>query len=241
MRTPESTPWYGRYPFRIDTVNFDDDLLIPAGRHTLPPERVAELQKERLTRAMAHCTAQQGYQSTTIADVVKVARTSRSAFYEHFADKEECFLEGYGQMTRAFIGASLEAAAQAPGWQGKLDAGIATYFRWMAEHPEVAISTIVEVHNVGPRGLEARYLALRDWMRTVEGVAVLARRAGADIPDLDEVAYAAIIVTAEAYVHDYARRGVVERVEEVTPRVQALARSLFDHSAGALQHPYDSA
>jgi AcrR family transcriptional regulator len=217
----------------MDSVKIDDDLLIPAGRHTLPPERVAELQKERLMRAMADCTAQQGYQSTTIADVVKVAQTSRSAFYEHFADKEECFLEAYGQMTRAFIGASLEAAAQKADWQDKLDAGIATYFRWMAERPEVAASTIVEVHKVGPRGLEARYRALRDWMRTIEGVAVLAHRAGADIPELDEVACAAIIVTAEAYVHDYARRGVVERVEEVTPRVQALARTLFDHGVQA--------
>lgn len=217
----------------MDSVKIDDDLLIPAGRHTLPPERVAELQKERLIRAMADCTAQRGYQSTTIADVVKVAQTSRSAFYEHFADKEECFLEAYGQMTRAFIGASREAAAQTPDWQGKLDAGIATYFRWMAERPEVAASTIVEVHKVGPRGLEARYRALRDWMRSLQGVAVLARRAGADIPELDEVAVAAIIVTAEAYVHDYARRGMVERVEEVTPRVQALARTLFDNGVQA--------
>jgi len=216
----------------MDSVKIDDDLLIPAGRHTLPPERVAELQKERLMRAMAHCTAQQGYQRTTIADVVKLAQTSRSAFYEHFADKEECFLEAYGQMTRAFIGASIEAGAQTPDWQGKLDAGIATYFRWMAERPEVAASTIVEVHKVGPRGLEARYRALRDWMSTMEGVAILAERAG-DIPELDEVARAAIIVTAEAYVHDYARRGVVERVEEVTPRVQALARTLFDHGVQA--------
>ena len=217
----------------MDTVKIGDDLLIPAGRHTLPPEQVSELQRERLIRAMAQCTAELSYQRTTIADVVKVARTSRSAFYEHFADKEECFLEAYAQMTRAFIGASLEAAAQIPDWRGKLDAGIATYFRWMAERPEVAVSTIVEVHNVGPRGLEARYRALRDWMRTVEGVAVLARRAGDDIPELDEVALAAIIVTAEAYVHDYARRGRVERVGEVTPRVQALARTLFDRGVPA--------
>ncbi len=211
----------------MDDVKIDDDLLIPAGRHTLPPEQVSALQKERLLRAIAHCTAAQGYQSTTIADIVKVARTSRSSFYEHFADKEECFLEAYEQMTRAFIDASLEAAAQTADWRAKLDAGIATYFRWMAERPEVAISTIVEVHNVGPRGLEARYRALRDWMRTVEGAAVLARRTGADIPELDEVAYAAIIVTAEAYVHDYARRGRVQQVEEIAPRVQALARTVF--------------
>ena len=92
----------------------------------------------------------------------------------------------------------------------------------MAEHPEVAISTVVEIHNAGPRGLEARKDALAQWMRTIEGVAILARRGGADVPELDEVAYAAIILTAEAYVHDYARRGCVD---EVVERLRRCRRS----------------
>ena len=144
------------------TVKIDQDLLIPAGRHTLSPREVGQRQRERLIRAMVLCTSEQGYSETTIADVVRVARTSRSAFYEHFADKEECFLAAYEQMTAAFIEASLQAAAGASGWQAKLDAGILTYFRFMAEHPEVAISTVVEIHSAGRRALEARSRALRD-------------------------------------------------------------------------------
>jgi hypothetical protein len=132
-------------------------------------------------------------------------------------------------MTAAFIAASLQAAAQVLDWQAKLEAGISTYFSWMAEHPEVATSTVVEIHNAGRRGLEARSGALTRWMRTIEGVAILAREAGVEIPHLDEVAYVAVILTAEAYVHDYARRGCVEQVAEKAPHVQALARALFEH------------
>ena len=51
----------------------------------------------------------------------------------------------------------------------------------MAAHPEVAISTVVEVHGAGRRALEARARALKLWMRTLEGVAVLARRSGASV------------------------------------------------------------
>lgn len=213
----------------MDTVEIKEELLIPAGRHTLPPERVREMQRERLLRAMVLLASERGYQQTTIADVVRVARTSRSAFYEHFVDKQACFLEAYKSMTRAFIRASLEAAAKEPAWRDKLDVGIATYFRWMAEHPEVATSTIVEIHNVGPGGLEARRNALQDWIRVVESVAVIARRSGEKLPAPGEVAYTAIIVTAESYVHEYARRGAVGQVAEVTSRIQALARSLFEH------------
>jgi AcrR family transcriptional regulator len=206
----------------MDFVKISDELLIPAGRHTLPPEEFAARQRERLLRAMGRCVSDQGYVETTIADVVRYARTSRSAFYKHFASKEECFLGTYEQMTRMRIKASLDAAAEVTGWQEKLDAGIAAYFRWMAEHPEVAITTVVEVHCAGRRALQARRNALVDWMRTVQGVAVLARG-----EPVDEAACAAVILTAEAYVHEYARMRRLEEVVEKTPAVQALALTLL--------------
>jgi AcrR family transcriptional regulator len=212
----------------VDSVNIGDELLIPAGRHTLQPDEVSARQLERLLRAMGQCVSRQGYAETTIADVVRVARTSRSVFYKHFADKEQCFLQTYKQMTKVRIKASLIAAAEVPAWHEKLDVGIATYFRWMAEHPEVAVTTVVEVHCAGRRALEARSKALTGWMRTVEGVAALAREAGAEV-ELDETAYLAIILTAEACVHEYARNGRLDRVVEKAPGVQALARSLFEH------------
>jgi AcrR family transcriptional regulator len=213
----------------MDSVKIDRELLIPAGRHTLPPAEVSERQRERLLRAMASCASELGYQNTTVADVVRVAKTSRSAFYEHFADKQGCFLEVYRRTTEAYINAALEAAAAVEPWREKLEAGIATYFQWMSEHPEVARSTIIEIHEAGREGLAERSKALKLWMRTIEGVAVLARRAGENLPAVDEVAFAAIILTAEGYVHDYARRGCVARVREKTPAVIALARVLFEH------------
>jgi AcrR family transcriptional regulator len=218
----------------VEAVDINQQLLIPTGRHTLPPQEVRERQRERLLRAIASCVSEQGYADTTIADVVRIARTSRTAFYEHFSDKESAFLEAYQQMTAAFIKASLDAAASVTQWQAKLEAGIATYLRWMAEHPEVAITTIVEIHSAGRRGLEARSRALKQWTRTLEGVATLARRDRADLPELDDAVYYAIILTAEMYVHDYARRGCVEQVEEKTPHVQGLARSLFQVDAASI-------
>jgi AcrR family transcriptional regulator len=216
----------------VESIKIDETLMIPAGRHTLPPDKVGERQRERLLRAMVACVGREGYNETTIADVVSVARTSRTAFYEHFGDKQDCFLEAYRQMTGGFIGASLAAAEQVSGWREKLDAGIATYFEWMADHPEVAVSTVVEVHSAGRRALEARSVALEQWMRTLHGVAVLARRSGAEV-DPGEIADAAIVLTAEAQVHDYARRGCVDRVTERSGDVQALAQSLFANGVSA--------
>ncbi len=211
----------------MQTVKIDNELLIPSGRHTLPHAEVSERQRERLLRAMVACVGEQGYAATTISDVVRVARTSRSAFYEQFADKEECFIEAYRRMTDAFIDASLEAAAAVDDWLGKLDAGIATYFSWMAQRPEVAVSTVVEVHAAGRSSLQERARALARWRRTIEGVGVLAERAGAKIARPDETSCAAIVLSAEACVHEYALRGRVHMVGEQTGAVQGLARALF--------------
>jgi AcrR family transcriptional regulator len=211
----------------VDTVKIDDDLLIPAGRHTLPPEEVSQRQRERLVRAIVLCASDRGYERTTIGDVVRVARVSRSAFYENFTDKEACFLEAYRQMTAAFIGASLKEASRVESWDEKLDVGILTYFRFMGSHPEVAHSTVVEIHSAGRAGAKARATALRQWMRTIEGVAILAAREGVEVRQLGEAAYAAIVLTAEAYVQEYAHRRQLDRVVEKASDVQALARALF--------------
>ena len=214
----------------MESIKIDETLMIPPGRHTLSPDTVEERQRERLLRAMVACVGTKGYSETTIADVVAVAHTSRTAFYENFSEKQDCFLEAYRLMTAGFIGASLQAAEQVEGWRDKLDVGIATYYEWMADHPEVAVSTVVEVHSAGRRALEARAVALGLWTRTLKGVAVLARRAGADVNPSD-AAYDAIVLTAEAHVHDYARRGCVQSVPERAHEAQALARSLFGEAA----------
>jgi AcrR family transcriptional regulator len=209
-----------------DELLIHEELLIPRGRHTLPPEEVDARQRERLLRAMGRCVSEQGYIETTIADVVRYARTSRSVFYKHFADKEECFLETYTRMTEARIAASLAAAAEVERWDEKLDVGIEAYFRWMAEHPEVAVTTVVEVHSAGRAAQERRSRALTDWMKTVQGVAVLARHEGVDV-QIGETDAFAIILTAEAYVYEYARKRRLDEVVERAADVQALARSLF--------------
>jgi AcrR family transcriptional regulator len=212
----------------MDDVKIADELLIPAGRHTLSPEEVSARQRERLLRAMGQCVNERGYVETTIADVVRVARTSRTVFYRHFADKEQCFLATYAEMARARIGASLAAANAVDSWREKLRAGIGAYFRWMAEHPEVAVTSVVEVHRAGRTALEARHRALADWARTLDGVAVMAGEEGHKV-SLDEAAYMAILLTAESFVHEYARTGRLDRVIEREPAVQALAAVLFEH------------
>ena len=53
--------------------------------------------RARLTGGLAAAIEEKGYAAVTIADVVARARVSKRTFYEHFADKEACFLALYSE------------------------------------------------------------------------------------------------------------------------------------------------
>ena len=65
---------------------------LPRGRHKLAAEAVRNSQRARIVRAMLECVGRDGYEATTVPQVVATARVSRNAFYEFFADKADCFI-----------------------------------------------------------------------------------------------------------------------------------------------------
>jgi AcrR family transcriptional regulator len=57
-------------------------------------------QEERLIEAMIATAARYGYGETSVARVVAHAGVSRATFYQHFADKEACFLAAYREVAQ---------------------------------------------------------------------------------------------------------------------------------------------
>ena len=79
--------------------------------------------RARLTEGLAAAIAEKGYAAVTIADVVRVARVSKRTFYEHFADKEACFLALYAETTEELLELIGIAVAGARGpWQERIGA-----------------------------------------------------------------------------------------------------------------------
>ena len=48
---------------------------------------------DRLLDGIAASVIERGYRDTTVADIVRHARTSKRTFYEQFASKEDCLIE----------------------------------------------------------------------------------------------------------------------------------------------------
>ena len=56
-------------------------------------EEAADAFRDRLLDGLAASIVDRGYRETTVADIVRRARTSKRTFYEHFPSKEECLIE----------------------------------------------------------------------------------------------------------------------------------------------------
>jgi len=117
---------------------------LPAGRHGLPREFIVQNQRERIVTALVDTVAERGYNATTVANVTKAAAVSRRTFYEHFADKEACFLAAY-EMVADHIAASMRAAAESfEDWPQQVRAALATMLRFLAGEPELARLCMIE-------------------------------------------------------------------------------------------------
>ncbi|HWW67525.1 MAG TPA: TetR/AcrR family transcriptional regulator [Solirubrobacterales bacterium] len=117
---------------------------LPAGRHGLPREFIAQNQRERIITALVDTVAERGYNNTTVANITKAASVSRRTFYEHFADKEACFLAAY-EMVADHIRDSMQAAAGAfEEWPQKVRAALATMLHFLAGEPALARLCMIE-------------------------------------------------------------------------------------------------
>src|SRR4051812_26890861 len=108
-------------------------------------------QRERMLDAMARAVAAKGYAKVTVSDVVSLAGVSRRTFYEHFADKEQCFLDSYAAGSSAII-ASVGATVRDSGaedWHERVRTGMDAYTRLLAANPDLARALLVDVLGAG--------------------------------------------------------------------------------------------
>jgi AcrR family transcriptional regulator len=129
---------------------------LPRRAHDLPARTVRASQRWRLLEAVTEAVARGGYAAASVADVIAIAGVSRKTFYEHFDDKEDCFLAAYDVMSARFAEALAGTGKSAGDAAARTEARVRSYVRGMAREPAMARAFIVEVLGAGPRALTRR-------------------------------------------------------------------------------------
>ena len=103
----------------------------------------------RLLDGLAASIGERGYRATTVADIVRHARTSKRTFYDQFPGKEQCFLE----LLRVDIdklGDSIQAAVDPEAdWHRQIRQAVEAYVGYIEARPAITLSWIRELPSLG--------------------------------------------------------------------------------------------
>jgi AcrR family transcriptional regulator len=131
-------------------------------------------QRQRLLDAMMSVAVREGYAATTIAKVIAEAGVSRPTFYEHFSDKDDCFLAAHREIAGRVLEQIRRDVAQAPPEQAPQSA-VGALLRFADTEPTPARLLMCEALAAGPRALDERDSMIGAIERIIE-------RARADTP-----------------------------------------------------------
>lgn len=194
-------------------------------RPELPREFIAVHKRRRMIDAIAELSAEQGYEATKIADIVRRAGVARKTLYDNFDGKEDLFLAAL-DLTIREIRREVEEACDATGgaWPQRIESGMAALLRFVAARPAAARMCMVEAMSATPTA-SARYDA------AVQGFVDLLKRntpADANLPETIEET----LVGGVAWIlNQQIRRGEAERVMDLLAELSEFVLSPYQHVA----------
>lgn len=183
---------------------------LPRGRSRLPADTVLAAQRDRLIRAMTAAVAAVGYPDVTVADVVRRARVSRTAFYAHFTDKESCFLAATAHGSELLFATTLGAVAALPSHDDDelmLRAGLRAFLRFLATEPAFARLFYVDLPGAGGRAQTRLQGAYGRWGEINRVWHERARRRHPEWPAVPREAYLALAGATGELVRERVRAG----------------------------------
>jgi AcrR family transcriptional regulator len=211
----------------MESAPSDIPRRLPRGLHGLDRDVVTASQRTRLLEAVGRAVAEKGYAGTTIDDIVRGAGVSKKTFYEHFQDKEDCFVAAYEAASDQLLERVREAQATREGWLERTRAGIRAYLRWIAGEPALARVFLIEVAAAGPRAAERR-VQLRD--RYVELMRDLGDDARAEMPGLPRLpteVFHALVAAVDELVVRRIRESSATGLPELEPVLLYLHLALL--------------
>jgi AcrR family transcriptional regulator len=141
----------------------------PSGVRKLPPELIRAIQRERLIVAMLSAVAELGYLETNVQDVIDRAGVSRPTFYEHFSNKEDCFLAAFDTSAER-LRKKVEAAVRKGGkvWRDRVRFGLEALLKFAAREPETARTMVVEARAASAAAVKRRVELLDDFAQCLD-------------------------------------------------------------------------
>lgn len=147
----------------------------------MPREEVARSQRERLFAATVACVAEKGYERTSVADLLELSGVSRSAFYAHFCDKEDCFLAAFDAIAEQAMELVGEELGQGGLPEERARDALRRLLGTIALQPAASRFCFEDVYTLGERGRLAVERSMASFA-SLAGGAIAELRGGDELP-----------------------------------------------------------
>jgi AcrR family transcriptional regulator len=117
-----------------------------------------------------------------VADIVRLARTSRRTFYEQFADREACFLALFEETTERTMRELADAVDPAAPPETQVDQALDAYLDAVLAHPALHLSFVRELPALGEAGAARQRAVIEQFAELLVGIVETGLRAH---PELD--------------------------------------------------------
>ncbi len=176
--------------------------------------------RARLLQAMANVAAAQGLAATSIAAVVAEAGVSKRTFYEHFADKDACFLELYRAASASALRTLRDSVQSERPWQDQVEHALGAYLEHLSAGPQLIRMLFVEIHHLGAAGAQVR----REVMQHLADF--MLETINTQAPVLTPTMAMAAVGGIHELVLQAIERGEAVQLDRLTPSAGAVVRLL---------------
>jgi AcrR family transcriptional regulator len=121
---------------------------------------VTSNKRQAILEGMLEAVGAEGYEHTSVRTVLDRTGVYRQAFYDNFADKDDCYLQAYDAGVERIEALVTAAAAGEESWTGKLRAGLGALLDFLDAEPDIGRALVVEVHAAGSEALARRGAAM---------------------------------------------------------------------------------
>lgn len=183
-------------------------------RPELPREFIAVRKRRRIMDAMAELCAEQGYEATKIADIVRRAGVARKTLYDNFDGKEEVLLAAFDTAVDEMTQRVQEAAADVDAeWDEQIAAGLRAALGYVAEQPAAARLCLIEATSATPVASARHDAAMQRAADALEAIAP-------SDTGLPETTAESLVGGVAWILHQQIRRGEAEQALDLMPELE---------------------
>jgi AcrR family transcriptional regulator len=190
--------------------------------------------RTRLIEALAAVLLTKPLGELSVPDIARAARVSNRTFYEHFGNKEACFVALYAQNSARSFEVVAQALASGTSLEPRIAAGVRAHLE-MRQEDALGVRLYVDIATLGEAGMNLRRRLVEEFAARLKSVLDTERTRLGQGPIPWELVLATTFGINEL-VYYHMSAGRKQRLEKLAPTVTELILLLMKSPAEAAPH-----